>query len=251
MGGPEVALSVKAPTPSPPQPRARGIDVSSWNHGGGKLIDWAKVRAAGYTFAMIKATQGNFYTNPYLVDDFHGAHGAGLIVGAYHFYVVGVPPAEQADYFGKALEGHTTELGCYLDWEPGEVNQFEAKQLIDEFVTEGHKYRNPIGLYTGQWWYAQLKSTGLVPARLWLADWSNEPLPQGVTIVQRSAAVVDGIEGETDIDELLSIRGINVPRPPAAAEEPFTGPHPSEADLAAIRAAKAGGEEPPEATPSA
>lgn len=208
--------------PVPPKPpRARGVDVSSWQHPGGKPIDWAEVYKAGYTFAMIKATQGDYYTNPYLVEDFEGAHAAGLICGAYHFYMEGIAATEQADYFGHALAGRVTELGCYLDWEPGEINVYEAKQLIDEFVAAAEKFRKPIGLYVDAWWWDQLKTTGLRPARLYFADPSHGPLPQGVTIVQRAAGPVAGIEGDTDIDELLSIRGINVPQPPKAAEVPF------------------------------
>src|ERR1022692_1431667 len=34
---------------------ALGVDVSSQNHPGGGPIDWAKVAAAGYKFAFIKA----------------------------------------------------------------------------------------------------------------------------------------------------------------------------------------------------
>ncbi|GIO66765.1 glycoside hydrolase family 25 protein [Paenibacillus cookii] len=60
---------------------AKGIDVSHWQG----VIDWKRVRSAGYSFAFLKATEG-----PKLVDDrfrvnSQGARSAGLLTGAYHF----------------------------------------------------------------------------------------------------------------------------------------------------------------------
>ncbi|HUG29832.1 MAG TPA: glycoside hydrolase family 25 protein [Candidatus Limnocylindria bacterium] len=58
-----------------------GIDVSKWQG----TIDWAKVRSAGYRFAIVKATEGVGYTDPKWTTNRSGARAAGLMVGAYHF----------------------------------------------------------------------------------------------------------------------------------------------------------------------
>ena len=49
----------------------RGIDVSHWQG----AIDWAKVRAAGIQFAIIKAggSDAGFYTDPRWEENYRGA----------------------------------------------------------------------------------------------------------------------------------------------------------------------------------
>jgi GH25 family lysozyme M1 (1,4-beta-N-acetylmuramidase) len=62
-----------------------GIDVSRWDHPNGAAINWPKVKSAGRSFAIIKATEGTTYVNPYFASDIAQARSAGLVVGAYHF----------------------------------------------------------------------------------------------------------------------------------------------------------------------
>ena len=45
----------------------RGIDVASYQHQNGAAISWASVARAGYKFAAIKTTEGNYYVNPYAI----------------------------------------------------------------------------------------------------------------------------------------------------------------------------------------
>lgn len=61
-----------------------GIDIASFQHPNNAAINWAQVTGAGYQFAAIKATEGNYYTNPYYVGDTQTA-AAGIYVAAYHF----------------------------------------------------------------------------------------------------------------------------------------------------------------------
>lgn len=62
-----------------------GPDVSRWQHPNGKAISWSKVKNAGNSFAIIKATEGSSYTNGWYAKDVAGARKAGLVVGAYHY----------------------------------------------------------------------------------------------------------------------------------------------------------------------
>jgi GH25 family lysozyme M1 (1,4-beta-N-acetylmuramidase) len=73
---------------------ARGIDVSN-NNG---HVDWKKVRAAGYTFAWLKASEGQTFTDRFFLQNVRGAQAAGLKVGAYHFLHNG-NRAAQAKHF--------------------------------------------------------------------------------------------------------------------------------------------------------
>lgn len=57
------------------------IDVSS-NNG---AVNWAKVKAAGVTGTIVKASESVGYTNPYYKTHVTQARRAGLHVGHYHF----------------------------------------------------------------------------------------------------------------------------------------------------------------------
>jgi GH25 family lysozyme M1 (1,4-beta-N-acetylmuramidase) len=76
-----------------------GIDVSSHDHSVFP-IDWAAVAASGVKFAYVKATEGDFYANPYFAPDYQAAKNAGLYAGAYVFARPDLgDPVGQADYF--------------------------------------------------------------------------------------------------------------------------------------------------------
>ena len=85
----------------------RGIDVSHWQG----AIDWAKVRAAGIQFAIIKAggSDAGFYTDPRWEENYRGAKANGIAVGAYYF----VGPACTSAEDGKALESAGYFAGIY------------------------------------------------------------------------------------------------------------------------------------------
>src|SRR2546430_4836867 len=48
-------------------------------------ICWCSSSSAGYRFAFVKATQGNYYTNPYFSRDYPAVEAAGMVRSAYHF----------------------------------------------------------------------------------------------------------------------------------------------------------------------
>ncbi|HEV3294483.1 MAG TPA: GH25 family lysozyme, partial [Streptosporangiaceae bacterium] len=85
----------------------QGVDVSSHQHPNGAAINWATVASGGIRFAAIKATEGDYYTNPYAPADLTGAQSAGLSTVAYAF---GIPngngsssPTVQADDLVNSL----------------------------------------------------------------------------------------------------------------------------------------------------
>jgi GH25 family lysozyme M1 (1,4-beta-N-acetylmuramidase) len=82
-----------------------GVDVSSWQHPpkSSSDINWAQVAASGQQFAIVKATEGDYYTNPFLGSDLSAAHAAGLVVGAYHFAIPSLSAITQADDFANAI----------------------------------------------------------------------------------------------------------------------------------------------------
>lgn len=79
-----------------------GVFTSHWNSDGNKpLIDWPKVKAAGYTYAWIKATDfwdGQYRTDIRFERDWDLAQASGLLVGSLLYHRPHAPPDGQADY---------------------------------------------------------------------------------------------------------------------------------------------------------
>ena len=97
-----------------------GVDVSRWDHSetsaypAGTPIDWVKVKSAGRSFAIIKASERTNYRNPYFANDYAQAKAAGLVVGAYHFARPALPIStarDQARYFITTVQ----KVGSFRD----------------------------------------------------------------------------------------------------------------------------------------
>ena len=143
-----------------------GIDVSRWQG----LIDWPQVAAAGYRFAAIRATVGDFLLDPFFTQNYDGASAAGLLVTAYHVHVANRPSAGQIDRFFQALDGRKTDLPLVLDVERVDgksrdeitASLHECQQLVAE-----RDERRPV-IYTANWYWANnLKRS---------AKWKKNPL---------------------------------------------------------------------------
>src|SRR3954471_21897306 len=80
----------------------RGIDVSK-SQG---TVDWTAVKAAGYAFAYVKATDGETYVDPTFEQSWTGAASAGLLRGAYHFFRAEDSPQAQAEFFWRIVGGN-------------------------------------------------------------------------------------------------------------------------------------------------
>ncbi|WP_322755590.1 GH25 family lysozyme [Frankia sp. Cas3] len=195
----------------------RGVDISSWQHPGSTEIGWNAVRSAGIDFVVIKATEGNSYTNPYFATDRDHARQAGLAVGVYHYARPMLPittAIDQADRF-LAITGPTRsagQLAPVLDLEArGGLSADQlaawAQAFLEEIETKTG--RAPI-LYTYRsFWTDVMKNTTLFSRYpLWFAIYnaasSPGPLPGGWqkwSIWQyTSSASVPGIAGNIDMN---------------------------------------------------
>lgn len=102
--------------PIAPRPgEHRGIDVSA--HQG--PINWAQVAAAGIHFAYIKASEGGDWVDEHFQRNWSGAKAAGLKPGAYHFFTLSRPGADQADNFLKVAPPDPDSLSPAVDLEFG------------------------------------------------------------------------------------------------------------------------------------
>lgn len=117
--------------------RPRGLDLSEAQ---GALVDFKKVRAAGFRFVTLKATEGGSYVDRDWERNHREAHAAGLLVAAYGFQTQGSSPEVQAAFFWSVVKG-ICDLPPTVDAEyptPDKWSgQVTADFLIDRHVAEG------------------------------------------------------------------------------------------------------------------
>jgi GH25 family lysozyme M1 (1,4-beta-N-acetylmuramidase) len=152
------------------------IDISSFQPN----VNFQQVKAAGYTGAYIKATEGTGYTNPYFASHTAAARAAGLVVGAYHFFHPGVDAAAQAQHF-VSVAGR---------WQPGELPPAADIETTDGVAPQGvtnasmafmsaiaANFGHEGDIYTGAWFWnpATLNSGPAARYSLWISNYSSAP----------------------------------------------------------------------------
>ncbi|HXC73942.1 MAG TPA: GH25 family lysozyme [Sphingomicrobium sp.] len=100
-------------TPSRSAHPVQGIDVSS--HQG--AIDWARLRAQRVDFAYIKASEGGDFRDRAFARNWDAAGRAGIRRGAYHFFTLCRPGADQAANFLAVVPPDATALPPAVDLE--------------------------------------------------------------------------------------------------------------------------------------
>lgn len=194
---------------------ARGVDVSTWNHADNEPIDYEKVAHAGYTFVIIKATQGDSYVNPWLRRDYDDAFAAGLLIGAYHYYDASAEATKQAEHFVGCLMGMKLDLHAWLDLEVTANSEWTLAGYVNTFLEACKDGRPGAGLYCSQSTWTELNKAAISVPAVWAADWGVEHAPPEATIWQKGQGEVPGIPGSVDLDYIVSTRGINLSTTPA------------------------------------
>jgi lysozyme len=146
-----------------------GIDVSS--HSG--EVDWTALRAAGHTFAFLKATEGVDLRDPAFELEWPKVKEAGLLRGAYHFYVSEDDPEEQARFFISTVTLESGDLAPVVDIEllghntpPGLADRLETfVQRLEE-----HYGVAPI-IYTDANFWDQNLDDRFGDHPLWIAEY--------------------------------------------------------------------------------
>lgn len=178
-----------------------GIDVS--NHQG--TIDWSAVAGDDIEFAYVKATEGGDHVDARFVQNWAGARDAGLEVGAYHFFTLCRPGADQARHLlrvapeaGDLPHAVDLELGRNCSARPHaehvrrEVDTF--LRLVEEATGE------PVALYVGDDWEERYPTRG----RGDRPDWRRSILarPGGDWWIWQVSgeATVAGVDGPVDLN---------------------------------------------------
>ena len=187
----------------------RGIDVSNWSG----YINWREVRDAGIEVAIIQASEGTFYRDPYLHEFYNGAKENGIKVGFYHFFNPGSSPtpSEQARYFVDTIRGLDSDLKLVLDLEQtGGLDNYEVTRQAIEFLEEVKNYSGldvAVYTYTNFAQYNLYEGLGLSEYPLWIAQLSEggpSPNPiwgnKYVAWQYSDTGRVRGINASTDLD---------------------------------------------------
>ncbi|MDY0018914.1 MAG: GH25 family lysozyme [Anaerolineae bacterium] len=156
--------------------KTAGIDVSRWQG----EIDWTKVAAAGYRFAVIRATVGDQYTDPRFYVNWGRAKDAGLLLSAYHVLKPGTTPESQLAYFMGVVGERKADFPLVLDIEV--ADGLSSQKVTDSVRTSLQRLtelegRKPI-VYSARWfWSANVRPSAEWAAYdLWVANYGvSEP----------------------------------------------------------------------------
>jgi lysozyme len=152
-----------------------GVDASRYDG----EVDWKKVYAAGYRFAVIRATVGDFYTDPRFYTNWTGAKAAGMLVSAYHVLVATNYADRQINRLFSVLDGRKADFHYVLDIERKDSTSKSVNAAcVQDCVNEIHKHdkRRPI-FYTAQYFWKDnvASSPDWGKYDLWVASYSAKP----------------------------------------------------------------------------
>jgi GH25 family lysozyme M1 (1,4-beta-N-acetylmuramidase) len=203
-----------------------GLDVAAFQHPNGKGIAWRSVAAAHYTFAAVKATEGNYYVSPYAASDLAGARAAGLDATPYHFAIPNASDGATQARFAVQHSGYRSgarllPLMLDIEYDPyvntdrtNECYGLSAASMrtwLSAFVSTAKSLTGqfPLIYTTADWWNTCTgRSTAFAADPMWVAAYgtSSPPLPAGWkswTFWQYSSGgTVPGVyaAGATDVD---------------------------------------------------
>lgn len=176
-----------------------GIDVS--HHQG--AIDWRRVAGDGIAFAYVKATEGGDHVDARFAENWRGAGEAGIRRGAYHFFTLCRPGADQARNFLATVPGDA-ELAPAVDLElAGNCAERPSHhRVMTELVTfldAVERERPRVLLYVGDD-FAERYFRDVNAREQWCPSVLRRP-GGNWRVWQASAwARVDGVDGGVDLD---------------------------------------------------
>src|SRR5215471_3207072 len=172
---PEFGISI------PEEYSIHGIDVSKYQ----QLIAWDQVKAMQVKkvklgFAFIKATEGIGNVDPQFKRNWKRSKDAGMIRGAYHFFLATKDGRMQAENFMSAVNLKTGDLPPVLDIEQTygvtkEVLKSEVREWLD--IVETNYNVRPI-IYTNIDFYKQNLGEEFDGYPLWVAHYYQPRQPR-------------------------------------------------------------------------
>jgi lysozyme len=158
-----------------------GIDVSKYQ----SMIAWDEVKAMQVKairlgFAFIKATEGIGNTDPHFKRNWKRSKDAGIIRGAYHFFIASKDGRMQAENFIDKVNLEPGDMPPVLDAE--QLNGSSSAQLKKEMkkwldIVENHYGVTPV-IYTNVDFYKRNLGTEFDRYPLWVAHYYQPQQPR-------------------------------------------------------------------------
>lgn len=184
----------------------KGIDLSVHN---GK-IDFNKVKADGYSFAIIQAGYGDMVSYPYQKDSrfeesYKNAKSAGIGLGAYFYsYTTTVEGAKrEAQGFLNVIKGKTFDYPIAFDFEESDQMNLSAGQkaaIIETWISAVEKAGYYVVLYSYESFLNTIPQTTLDKYDIWCANTSKKPSMRYGIWQNSWTGKVNGINGDVDTD---------------------------------------------------
>lgn len=198
----ETGAAIETETPA----RLRGVDVSKFQG----EIDWQAVKASGIVFAFARALEGETIVDSRFTANWQSMKEAGVVRGAYDFYVAGDRPAAQVEVFTDLVTLEPSDLGPMVDIEQGSLGSSAPPDLVSNFhkyleLMETHYGVKPI-IYTDPAFWNEHMDDSFGDYPLWVAEYGvdSPTLPKGwdawVLWQHSESGTVPGIEGDVDLD---------------------------------------------------
>jgi len=145
-----------------------GVDVASYQA--------EKFPTKGYSFAIVKATEGTSYTNPRAGAQVAHARRNGLHVGHYHFARRGSVQA-QVDYFLAKAPDRAGD-SFWIDWEDTAVSNASKDAMIK--AVKKARPNAKVGLYCNVNFWLNYDKTSYAGDALWIARYGGTPGKPGI-----------------------------------------------------------------------
>ncbi|PWJ46969.1 lysozyme [Quadrisphaera granulorum] len=203
--GTAAALWVPHHRPALRAGEAYGIDVS--NHQG--TIDWAAVASDDVAFAYIKSSEGGDFTDDRFTENWAAAERVGVQRGAYHFFTLCRPGAEQAAHFLRTVPPEASALPPAVDLElAGNCAARPTREAVDAeldtFLTAVEAaWGRRVVPYVGEDWegaYPVVDRRDLPERPQWLVSFVGRPNQRWTVWQYAWWGAVDGVEGRVDLD---------------------------------------------------
>ncbi|HET7234560.1 MAG TPA: GH25 family lysozyme [Longimicrobium sp.] len=188
-----------------------GVDAS--HHQG--RVDWEHVRAAGYEFAYLKATEGATFIDSTYARNRAQARRAGLVTGPYHFFTLCTDAAAQASHLLSVQPPDTARsLPPAVDLEfGGNCGQRppadSVRAEIGRFLQLADRaYGKPAVLYVTPEFHDAYLRGGVAGHQLWVRSLFRRPRYGGEWAFWQYAARarVNGVSGPVDLDAFNGTR---------------------------------------------
>lgn len=194
--------------------RPLGIDVSSYQGN----VNWASAYSGGVRFAVVKATEGSGYTNPYFSSQINGATDADIVAGAYDFADFNtVSATTEANHFLSVAGNYVREgyIRPVLDMEGStSMTKTQVSNYVKSWANTVYNATGVLTIVYASQSFASSYFDSTVPAQptqFWIAHYNGQNLYTGSpgsttpystwTMWQvSSTGSIPGVSGNCDLD---------------------------------------------------